>query len=83
MISWNIEILHIVILAVILFRANNESTDQTGWLRTQFCTLNQIFCNQAHINTVQHFITLYLGSIGMDHVISKSGYKGKILQTEL
>ena len=32
------------------------------------------------IYTVHSFITLYLGSIGMDHVISESCYKGTILQ---
>ena len=42
-ISWNIQILQIVNLAVILFRENNESTDQSGWMCTQFCTLKSGF----------------------------------------
>ena len=36
--------------------------------------------NNATINTVKSYIMLLSGSIGMDHVISKSCYKGTILQ---
>ena len=56
----------------------NRGPDQTLWINRLVCCLH---ATKSGILTIQcvPFITLDLGSIGKDHVISESCYKGTIV----
>ena len=73
--------------------ANNTSRDQPAQVFSRQCPYNhagyghipqvQIYLNRTPCNQIQcsPFITLCLGSIGMDHVVSEFCYKETILQS--